>query len=98
MRFLALIFVIIVIAFIVGFMMLNLDHKVDIDIFGKKIMDVPVAMLSLYSFIAGMLFVFIFALADGIVLRSNLHRLNREHRALRKELDALRNLPFEEGK
>ena len=98
MRILALIFVIIVFAFIVGFMMLNLDHKVDIDIFGKKINDVPLAMLSLYSFIAGMLFVFIFALADGIILRNNLHRLNREHRALRKELDALRNLPFEEEK
>ncbi len=98
MRFLALVFVIIVIAFIVGFMMLNLDHKIEIDIFGKKIADVPIAMLSLYSFIAGVLFVFIFALADGIVLRSNLRRLNREHKALRKELDALRNLPFEEEK
>lgn len=98
MRFLALIFVIITIAFIVGFMMLNSDHKVDIDIFGKKITNVPIAMLSLYSFIAGMLFVFIFALVDGIILRSSLNRLNREHRALRKELDALRNLPFEEEK
>lgn len=98
MRFIGLIFVIIVIGFMIGFMVLNSQIRVDLDIFGHKIFDISLAMVCFYAFIAGMIFILIFALADEIALRSNLHRLNKENRNLKKELDAFRNLPFEEEK
>lgn len=98
MRFLGLIFAIIVIAFMIGFMVLNSQAKVDLDIFGQKIFDISLAMVCFYAFIAGSVFVVILFLADEIVLRSNLYKMRKENRILRKELDALRNFPFEEEK
>jgi uncharacterized integral membrane protein len=98
MRFLGLIFAIIVIGFMIGFMLLNSQAKVDLDIFGQKIFDISLFMVCFYAFIAGSVFVVIFALADEIVLRSNLYKMRKENRILRKELDALRNFPFEEEK
>ena len=80
------------------------DHKsdnqviVDVDLFGHKIYDISLAMICLYAFVAGMLFVLIYALVDEIVLRTHLHRVNRENKNLKRELHALRNLPFEEEK
>jgi hypothetical protein len=45
-----------------------------------------------------MIFILVFALADDIVLRNNLHKARKENTNLKKELDALRNLPLEEEK
>lgn len=98
MRFLGLVFVILVIGFMIGFMVLNSQIRVDLDIFGQKISDISLAMVCFYSFLAGMVFVLVFALADEIVLRTGLYRLGRENKNLKKELDALRNLPLEEEK
>jgi uncharacterized protein HemY len=98
MRFLGLVFVILVIGFMIGFMVLNSQIRVDLDIFGQRISDISLAMVCFYAFLAGMVFVLVFALADEIVLRTGLYRLNRENRNLKKELDALRNLPLEEEK
>jgi uncharacterized integral membrane protein len=96
MRFLGVLFIIIVIGFMIGFMVLNSQTIVDIDIFGQRIFDLSLSMICFYSFIAGMVFILIFALADEIVLRTNLHRMRKENNNLQKELNALRNLPFEE--
>lgn len=98
MRFLGLIFVIIVVGFMIGFMVLNSQQSVDLDIFGRKIIGISLSMVCFYSFLAGMIFVLVFALADEVVLRTSMHRMNKENRNLKKELDALRNLPIEEGK
>ena len=98
MRFLGLIFVIIVIGFMVGFMVLNSQSRVDLDIFGHRIFDISLAMVCFYAFVAGMVFVLVFALADEILLRTNLFRMNKENKNLKKELEALRNLPLEEEK
>lgn len=98
MRFLGLVFVILVIGFMIGFMVLNSQIRVDLDIFGQRISDISLAMVCFYSFLAGMVFVLVFALADEIVLRTGLYRLGRENKNLKKELDALRNLPLEEEK
>jgi uncharacterized protein HemY len=98
MRFLGLVFVILVIGFMIGFMVLNSQAKVDLDIFGQRISDISLAMVCFYSFLAGMVFVLVFALADEIVLRTGLYRMGRENKNLKKELDALRNLPLEEEK
>lgn len=98
MRFFGLIFVIIVIGFMIGFMVLNSQTSVNLDIFGQKIFDISLAMVCFYAFIAGMVFVLVFALADEIALRTNLYRIRKENKNLQKELNALRNLPFEEEK
>jgi uncharacterized protein HemY len=98
MRFLGLVFVILVIGFMIGFMVLNSQTRVDLDIFGQRISDISLAMVCFYSFLAGMVFVLVFALADEIVLRTGLYRMGRENKNLKKELDALRNLPLEEEK
>ena len=98
MRFLGLIFVIIGIGFMVGFMVLNSQARVDLDIFGYRIFDISLAMVCFYAFVAGMVFVLVFALADEISLRTSLFRMNRENKNLKKELEALRNLPLEEEK
>ncbi|MBE0432465.1 DUF1049 domain-containing protein [candidate division WOR-3 bacterium] len=98
MRFLGLIFVILVIGFMIGFMVLNSQQSVDLDIFGHKVFGISLAMVCFYSFLAGMIFVLVFALADEIVLRTGMYRMSRENKNLKKELDALRNLPLEEGK
>ncbi len=98
MRFVGLIFVIIVIGFMVGFMVLNSQARVDLDIFGYRIFDISLAMVCFYAFVAGMIFVLVFALADEIMLRTNLFRMNKENKNLKKELEALRNLPLEEEK
>ncbi len=98
MRFVGLIFVIVVIGFLIGFITLNSGERVNIDIFGYRISDLSLSLVCFYSFAAGMIFVLIFALADEIVLRNTLHKMKKEAANLRKELDALRNLPFEEEK
>lgn len=98
MRFLGLIFVIIVVGFMIGFMVLNSQQSVDLDIFGHKITGISLSMVCFFSFLAGMVFVLVFALADEIVLRTSMYRMNKENKNLKKELDALRNLPIEEGK
>jgi uncharacterized integral membrane protein len=98
MRILGLIFVVIVIGFMIGFVVLNSQTRVDLDIFGQKVVNIPLSMVCFYSFIAGMIFILVFALADDIVLRNNLHKARKENTDLKKELDALRNLPFEEEK
>jgi len=98
MRFLGFIFVVIVIGFLVGFMVLNSQTQIDVDIFGYKIFNISLSLICFYAFVAGIVFVLIFALADEIALRTNLHRISKENKNLRKELNALRNLPFEEEK
>jgi uncharacterized integral membrane protein len=98
MRFLGMIFVILVVGFMIGFMVLNSQTRVDLDIFGYRFIDISLAMVCFYAFVVGMVFVLVFALADEIVLRTSLYRMNRENRGLKKELDALRNLPLEEEK
>ena len=98
MRILGLVLLVIAVGFLIGFMVLNSQTQIDVDIFGYKIFNISLSLICFYAFIAGMVFVLVFALADEIVLRTNLHRIGKENRNLRKELDALRNLPFEEEK
>ncbi len=98
MRFVGLVFVIVVIGFMIGFMVLNSQEKANVDIFGQKVVNVALSLVCFYAFLAGMIFVLMFALADEIVLRSALHKLRKANKHLHDELDALRNLPFEEEK
>ncbi|MGQ9464637.1 MAG: lipopolysaccharide assembly protein LapA domain-containing protein [bacterium] len=98
MRFVGLLFVVIVIGFMIGFIVLNAEKKVEVDIFGQKFSNVALSMVCFYAFVAGMVFVLVFALADEIALRNTMNKLRKDNSNIKKELDALRNLPFEEEK
>ncbi|MEO0123617.1 MAG: LapA family protein [candidate division WOR-3 bacterium] len=98
MRFVGLLFVVVVIGFMIGFIVLNADKKVDVNIFGQQFTNIALSMVCFYSFVAGMIFVLVFALADEIVLRNTMNKLKKENNNIKKELDALRNLPLEEEK
>ncbi|MEO0128617.1 MAG: LapA family protein [candidate division WOR-3 bacterium] len=98
MRFVGLLFVVIVIGFMIGFIVLNADKKVEVNIFGQQFTNIALSMVCFYSFVAGMIFVLVFALADEIVLRNTMNKLKKENNNIKKELDALRNLPLEEEK
>lgn len=98
MRFVGLLFVVIVIGFMIGFIVLNAEKKVEVDIFGQKISNIALSMVCFYAFVAGMIFVLVFALADEIALRNTMNKLKKDNNNIKKELDALRNLPFEEEK
>jgi uncharacterized integral membrane protein len=80
----------------IGFIVLNAEKKVDLNIFGQQISNIALSMVCFYSFVAGMVFVLVFALADEIALRNAMNKLKKENDNIKKELDALRNLPFEE--
>jgi uncharacterized integral membrane protein len=96
MRFVGLLFVVLVVGFMIGFIVLNVDEKVNVNIFGQQFTNITLAMVCFYSFVAGMIFVLVFALADEIILRNTMKKLKKENENIKKELDALRNLPFEE--
>ncbi|MEO0226053.1 MAG: LapA family protein [candidate division WOR-3 bacterium] len=96
MRFIALIFVILVVGLLVGFSVINSQTKVDIYLFGQEYHQLPVIFVIFYSFLGGMIFVLVFAVANEIALRRKLAREKKINEDMRKELDALRNLPISE--
>jgi len=96
MRFIALIFVILVVGLLVGFSVINSQSKVDVNLFGQKYPTVPVVVVIFYSFLGGMIFVLVFAVANEIVLRRRLSRERKINENLKKELEALRNYPISE--
>jgi uncharacterized integral membrane protein len=98
MRFVGLVIVIIVVGFIIGFIILNSQETVNMDIFGHQITGAYLYIVCLISFAAGVIFVFIFAIVNEISLRTQLYRLRKQNKHIEKELTALRNLPFEEEK
>ncbi len=96
MRFIALIFVILVVGLLVGFAVINAPSKTDLNLFGQRYFQVPIIVVIFYSFLGGMLFVLVFSLANEIILRNNLRKERKNNENLRKELDALRNYPISE--
>ncbi len=96
MRFIALVFVILVVGLLVGFSVTNAQSQVDIHVFGQAYANVPVVVVIFYAFLAGMVFVLVFAVANEVVLRRRLHRERKTNEDLKKELDALRNYPISE--
>lgn len=94
MRFIALVFVILVVGLLVGFSVLNSQSRVDINLFGQKYASVPVVAVIFYAFLGGMVFVLVFALANEVVLRRRLNRERKANENLKQELDALRNYPI----
>ncbi|TET21944.1 MAG: DUF1049 domain-containing protein [Candidatus Stahlbacteria bacterium] len=88
--------IIVVVVFVVAglFALFNYPIQTDVQIFGRTIQGVSVALLGLICFGFGVLSIVLFALAGEIRLRAKARRLRREIEAMRKEINALRNLPL----
>jgi len=56
--------------------------------------EVSVALFGLICFGIGVVSIILFTLADEINLRSRIRKLRKEQEKMRKELNALRNLPL----
>lgn len=56
--------------------------------------QVALSLFALACFVAGVFIVGLFALSEEIILRGRIRRLERKLEAMKKELNALRNLPL----
>lgn len=81
---------------LLGFSMLNIDQKVNIDLLFWQFQDVSLILVIFEAFIFGMLVWFLLALVNELKLRTDLRNAIRSREELRRELQALRNMPLEE--
>ncbi len=87
------IILIIVVVFVLIFSLYNANAVVTVIILGKSF-KTTVALLALYSFLAGIVSLIIFAISEEIGLRIKINRLKKENKELKKEINSLRNLPL----
>ena len=93
--------VIILVAFAICGVILGTQNSgtvVDIHLFTRELKNVPVTLLMVESFVAGIVLAFIVAIYDHVRLRARLRKKEREVETLTKEIGALRALPGEELK
>jgi uncharacterized integral membrane protein len=81
---------------LLGFSMLNLDQRVNIDLLLWQFQDVPLILVIFEAFIIGMLIWFLIAFVNELKLRGELRALTRDRDEVSRELLALRNQPLEE--
>jgi predicted membrane metal-binding protein len=88
--------IIVVIVFLAAglFALFNHGIQTDVQIFKQTIEGVSVALVGLICFGFGVFSILLFSLAEEIRLRSRARRLQREIDSMRKEVNALRNLPL----
>jgi uncharacterized membrane protein YciS (DUF1049 family) len=75
----------------------NADQRVDFVFFTKVYPSLPLNLLMLIVFAAGMVFSFFVFIFSEYQLRNTISRQKREVDRLERELAALRNLPLEES-
>ncbi len=96
---LVVVFIVVVVIMILA--ILNSETRVNLVFFTKNYENVRLIFLMLYSFLFGLISVFLFALASEIGLRRELQKRRKENEMLQEELNTLRNLslgPEEEEK
>jgi uncharacterized integral membrane protein len=71
----------------------NPPPTASVNFFGKTY-EIAVSLFGFICFGIGIASVVLFALVDEISLRTRIRRLKRETQTLRKEINALRNLPL----
>lgn len=89
---LVMIFIVVVVIMILA--ILNSETRVNLVFFTKNYENVRLIFLLLYSFLFGVVSLFLFALASEIGLRRELHKKRKENEMLLEELNTLRNLPL----
>jgi uncharacterized integral membrane protein len=93
MRLLVILLTILLFLNLLGFVLTNLETRVEVTIWKTQHHDVPLFAVVILSVLAGIVYAGTIAVAEGANLRLANHRLQREVRKLETELNYLRTQP-----
>ncbi len=96
-RVIAAISLLVILIAIIGFVVLNPDEHVSINLGWQKYEDVPLVLALFIAFVIGVGLTLLYTLYYFIDLGLTVRRLKKRNRLLEEELIALRNLPIEES-
>ncbi len=80
----------------VGFSVLNSEERVTVQLHDTTYYNIPLIVVTYWSFVAGMLVTFVLGLSYFWKLSLDLRDARRDNKRLLSELTALRNRPIEE--
>lgn len=80
---------------IVGFSVLNSEERVTVQLHDTTYYNIPLIVVTYWSFVAGMLVTFVLGLSYFWKLSLDLRDARRDNKRLLSELTALRNRPIE---
>ena len=90
MRLLVILLTILLFLNLLGFVLTNLETKVDVTVWKSRHDEVPLFAVVILSVLAGIVYAGVIAVAEGANLRLANHRLRREIQKLETELNYLR--------
>jgi uncharacterized integral membrane protein len=93
MRLLIIVLSILLLVGVFGFVVMNLGAKVAVTVWNTHYPAVPLHLVILVSLLAGILYIGIIAVAEGVTTRLDRRRLAREVQRLEGELNYLRTQP-----
>jgi uncharacterized integral membrane protein len=93
MRLLIIVLSILLIVGVFGFVFMNIGARVEVTLWNTHYPAVPLHLVILVSLLAGILYIGIIAVAEGVNLRLDRRRLAREVQRLEGELNYLRTQP-----
>ncbi len=88
--------ILLIIAVVVGFSMLNAQQLVSVDLLRAKYENVPLVYVTYWAFLAGMLVTFVLGVLYLLKIHADLREQRRETKRLTVEITALRNRSIEE--
>jgi uncharacterized integral membrane protein len=88
--------VLLIIAIVVGFSMLNAQQLVSVDLLRARYDNVPLVYVTYWAFLAGMLVTFVLGLSYILKIHGELREQRKETKRLTMEITALRNRSIEE--
>jgi uncharacterized integral membrane protein len=88
--------ILLIIAVVVGFSMLNAQQLVSVDLLRAKYENVPLVYVTYWAFLAGMLVTFVLGFLYVLKVHADLREQRRETKRLTVEITALRNRSIEE--
>lgn len=94
MRLLVILLTILLFLNLLGFVLTNLETKVDVTVWKTLHHDVPLFAVVILSVLAGIVYAGVIAVAEGANLRIANHRLRREVQKLETEINYLRTQPI----
>ena len=93
MRLLIIVLSILLLVGVFGFVLMNIDARVEVTLWNTHYPSVPLHLVILASLLGGILYIGIIAVAEGVQTRLDRRRLAREVQRLEGELNYLRTQP-----
>ncbi len=93
MRLLVILLTILLFLSLLGFVLTNLETRVDVTVWRTQHHNVPLFAVVILSVLAGIIYAGVIAVAEGANLRLANHRLRREVQKLETELNYVRTQP-----